>query len=297
MSENANEYVANTSYTTYETFGVPVIPAQISGIGLEDTPYLNAIAMAREVPLSEDVTWREPGVPYSGSTSGMVWRTNHAGSYIELGGGGSEFINIIHKSGSRITIAGDGSVTISGAGDVVMTSDGNSVEMFDGTKTAQYGAGYTLSVSGGKTVISSNAGIDLVSGQDINIAAGGAINLNAGNGIDFASTRIAMTARVDTIDLYSAGKMSLQSEGTMNLLAADVINAKGEGMNLNGGGGNITATGSKIHLNSPGESGEPTPANQSGLGDAPPYMVDTQINISYSVGGIPANATDDVGEM
>lgn len=296
IREDANPFTPANASEVLNKYGRTTVPAQLNGEGLERTPYLNAIGMARQgVQMPSGRTWSEPGVPYSGSTRGAVWQSTYGGSYIEVGGSpGSEFINVIHKTGARITIAGDGSVTISAAGDVVLTSDENLVEVFDGAKEGVYKAGYTIGVSGGRTVINSTAGIDLVSGQDINILAGGAINLNSGNGIDLASSRIAITAKVDTLDLYAEGKLSVESATTTNVMSAETINIQGKGIGLNGSGGNVSVHGDEVHLNS-GESTSALPANKSALGAPPPYVVDTEMPVTYSTGDIQADAIDDTG--
>jgi uncharacterized protein (DUF2345 family) len=331
IAEDANPAVQSGTSEALNQYGRTSMPAQMNGEGLERTPYLNAVGMAKQnVTMPSGAVWSEPGVPFSGTTQGAVWHARYGGSYVEIGGGpNAEFVNIIHQSGSRITIAQDGSITISSAGDIVLSSDENSVEVFDGAKEGMYKAGYTIGVSGGKTVINSASSIDLISGQDINLLAGGAINLNAGNGIDLSSTRIAMTAKVDTIDLYSEGKLSIESltelhvksgeamfmqNKSMNIksaealkigsksasiLSSDAMNIQGKGLGLSGGGSPIVVVGSTIDLNSPGksvtaeEAAEAKSANKSALKAPPPYIVDSQQPVSFSAGGISATDVDD----
>jgi uncharacterized protein (DUF2345 family) len=331
IAEDANPIIQPGNSATLNNYGRTTVPAQMNGEGLERTPYLNAVGMAKkDIVMPSGNTWSEPGVPFSGSTSGVVWHARYGGSYLEIGGGpNSEFFNIIHQSGSRITIAQDGSITISSAGDIVLTSDENSIEVFDGAKEGMYKAGYTIGVSGGKTVINSASSIDLISGQDINLLAGGAINLNSGNGIDLATTRIAMTAKVDTIDLYAEGKLSIESLTEMHvksgegmfmqnksmdiktaealkvgsknadILSSDAMNIQGKGLGLSGGGSPIVVVGSTIDLNSPGKSvsaesaAEAKAANKSALGAPPAYVVDSQQSVTYSAGGISATDVDD----
>ena len=317
VAADSNPFVSPHASDAVANYGKTSTPAQMNGEGLEHTPYATAVGMARsDITLPSGRKWDEPGVPVSASTQGSLWQTYHGGSYVELGGGiNNEFINIIHKSGSRITIASDGSVTISGAGDVVLTSDGNSVEVFDGAKEAKYSAGYNIGVTGGKTTINSAGPIVIGSGQDITLAAGGKINLNASNGIDIAGARVAITARVDTLDLYSTGKMALESgsrgmhmtsaEGLnfhskkkLHILADDKMVVQGKGLDLKGGGGNITAVGSKVYLNSPGFDGDDAEAavaaNKTSLGAAPAYTVDVTAPVSFSLGDIQAGDVDDV---
>lgn len=324
IAEDANPAVQSGISEVLNNYGRTVLPAQMNGEGLEKTPYLNAVGMARKgITMPSGNTWNEPSVPFSGSTQGTVWQARYGGSYVEIGGGpNAEFVNIIHQSGSRVTIAQDGSITISSSADIVLTSDENSIEVFDGAKEGVYKAGYSIAVSGGKTVINSTSSIDLISGQDINILAGGAINLNAGNGIDLSTTRIAMTAKVDTIDLYAEGKLSIESltemhiksgEGmfmqnkAMNVKSAealkigskstdikssDAINIMGKGLGLSGSGSAVVLTGSTIDLNSPGKSvsaatpAEAKAANKTALKEPPPAMVDAQQTVTYSSGGI-----------
>ena len=313
IAEDANPAIQPGNSEVINNYGRTTIPPQMNGEGLERTPYLNAVGMARtNVVMPSGNTWSEPGVPFSGSTSGVVWHARYGGSYVEIAGNpNAEFVNIIHQSGSRITIAQDGSITISSAGDIVLTSDENSIEVFDGAKEGMYKAGYTIGVSGGKTVINSASSIDLISGQDINLLAGGAINLNAGNGIDLSTTRIAMTAKVDTIDLYAEGKLSIESLTEMHvksgeslnigskeigILSSDEMNIQGKGLGLSGGGSPIVVVGSTIDLNSPGKSvsvSEVKSANKSALGAPPAHVVDSQQAVTYSMGGIPATAVDD----
>lgn len=311
IAEDANPFVRSGASEVMNTYGRTVLPSQMNGEGLENTPYMNAVGLARQgVTMPSGRVWNEPGVPFSGTTRGAVWQTTYGGSYVEVGGNpNSEFINIIHRSGARITIAQDGSVTISAAGDIVLTSDENSIEVFDGAKEGIYKAGYTIGVSGGKTVINSAAGIDLISGQDINILAGGAINLNAANGIDLSSTRVAVSAKVDTLDLYSAGKLSVQSVGEMHINGGDAtfltgksIDAKSagdikiDGSNVSVKGGDLVAMDAgEVYLNS-GRSSAATAAkaaNISALGSPPAYVVDTEMKVQYSSGGISATDVDD----
>ena len=311
VAEDSNPFVRSGASDALNTYGRTVLPSQMNGEGLENTPYMNAVGMARQgVTMPSGRVWNEPGVPFSGTTRGAVWQTTYGGSYVEVGGNpNSEFINIIHRSGARITIAQDGSVTISAAGDIVLTSDENSVEVFDGAKEGVYKAGYTIGVSGGKTVINSASGIDLISGQDINILAGGAINLNAANGIDLSSTRIAVSAKVDTLDLYSAGKLSVQSVGQMHINGGDATFLTGksidvksagdikiQGSNVSVKGGDLVAMDAgEVYLNS-GKSSAATAAkaaNISALGSPPAYVVDTEIKVQYSSGGISATDVDD----
>jgi uncharacterized protein (DUF2345 family) len=313
IAEDANPAVQPGVSEVINNYGRTSLPAQMNGEGLERTPYLNAVGMAKkDVVMPSGNTWSEPGVPFSGSTQSTVWQARYGGSYVEIGGGSNaEFINIIHQSGSRITIAQDGSITISSAGDIVLTSDDNSIEVFDGAKEGMYKAGYTIGVSGGKTVINSASSIDLISGQDINLLAGGAINLNSGNGIDLATSRIALTAKVDTIDLYAEGKLSIESLTEMHvksgeslsvtsksadILSSEEMNIQGKGLGLSGGGSPIVVVGSTIDLNSPGKSvsaAEAKPANKTALGAPPAYVVDSQQPVTYSAGGISATDVDD----
>ncbi len=311
VAEDSNPFVRSGASDLLNTYGRTVLPSQMNGEGLENTPYMNAVGMARQgVTMPSGRVWDEPGVPFSGTTRGAVWQTTYGGSYVEVGGNpNSEFINIIHRSGARITIAQDGSVTISAAGDIVLTSDENSIEIFDGAKEGVYKAGYTIGVSGGKTVINSAAGIDLISGQDINILAGGAINLNAANGIDLSSTRIAMSAKVDTLDLYSAGKLSIHSVGQIHINGGDATFLTGksidvksagvikiEGSTFSVKGGDLVAMDAgEVYLNS-GRSSSATAAkaaNISSLGSPPAYVVDTEMKVQYSSGGISAADVDD----
>jgi uncharacterized protein (DUF2345 family) len=331
IAEDANPAVSPGNSEVLNNYGRTSLPAQMNGEGLEKTPYLNAVGMAkRDIVMPSGNTWSEPGVPYSGTTRSTLWQTRYGGSYVELGGNvNSEFINIIHQSGSRITIAQDGSITISAAGDVVLTSDENSIEVFDGAKEGMYKAGYTIGVSGGKTVINSASSIELISGQDINLSAGGAINLNAGNGIDLSTTRIALTAKVDTIDLYAEGKLSIESltemhvksgEGmfmqnksmslksaealkigskSADILSSEAMNIQGKGLGISGGGSSINVVGSTINMNNPGasvttaEPDEAKPANKTALGAPPPHVVDAPQTVTYSSGGISATDVDD----
>jgi len=313
IAEDANPAVQPGVSEVINNYGRTSLPAQMNGEGLERTPYLNAVGMAKkDVVMPSGNTWSEPGVPFSGSTQSTMWQARYGGSYVEIGGGpNAEFINIIHQSGSRITIAQDGSITISSAGDIVLTSDDNSIEVFDGAKEGMYKAGYTIGVSGGKTVINSASSIDLISGQDINLLAGGAINLNSGNGIDLATSRIALTAKVDTIDLYAEGKLSIESLTEMHvksgeslsvtsksadILSSEEMNIQGKGLGLSGGGSPIVVVGSTIDLNSPGKSvsaAEAKPANKTALGAPPAYVVDSQQPVTYSAGGISATDVDD----
>ena len=313
IAEDANPAVQPGVSEVINNYGRTSLPAQMNGEGLERTPYLNAVGMAKkDVVMPSGNTWSEPGVPFSGSTQSTMWQARYGGSYVEIGGGSNaEFINIIHQSGSRITIAQDGSITISSAGDIVLTSDDNSIEVFDGAKEGMYKAGYTIGVSGGKTVINSASSIDLISGQDINLLAGGAINLNSGNGIDLATSRIALTAKVDTIDLYAEGKLSIESLTEMHvksgeslsvtsksadILSSEEMNIQGKGLGLSGGGSPIVVVGSTIDLNSPGKSvsaAEAKPANKTALGAPPAYVVDSQQPVTYSAGGISATDVDD----
>lgn len=330
IAEDANASIVPGSSAVLNNYGRTGIPAQLNGEGLERTPYMNAAGMAKQdVVMPSGRTWSEPGAPYSGDTSGVLWQSKHGGSYIEIGGGLSEFISIVHQSGARVTIANDGSITIRSGSDIAIVSDANSIDIADGSKEAKYGAGYQVNVSGGKTVITSSAGIDLVSGADINLLAGGAINLNAGNGIDISSTRLALSAKVDTLDLHAEGKLSITGMTDMHIKSTELMSLSNTNMDLKIGeslklqadeahvkgstklvlngnkvslkGSTIAATASgEIHLNStvaaddPDEPGDTLAANISALTSPPPHVVDVDITIPYASGGITGADVDDV---
>jgi hypothetical protein len=120
-----------------------------------------------------------------------------------------------------------------------------------------------------------------------------------------------MTAKVDSIDLYAEGKLSIESLTEMHvksgeslsvtskstdILSSEEMNIQGKGLGLSGGGSPIVVVGSTIDLNSPGKSVSVTEAkvaNKSALGAPPAYAVDSQQSVTYSAGGISATDVDD----
>jgi hypothetical protein len=278
------------------------LPSQMSGENIEETPILPADANRVEDTYTEETrgetpqTYREPGMPYAGSVKSTIWQSRYGGAYIEVAGKKDEpeFINIVHTSGTHITLDPSGSIIIKSFGDTHNITRGNMYESTKGEKVQINSGGYTIHVKDGTLDIRSEGNLNISSGADMNISAAGKLTMNIGDAMDVAAARIALTARVDSLDLVSntktritaASEMSLRSEASMRFLtnsamdikaASSITNQTGgaynvrssEATNIQAGGqinlkagGNVNADGSNVFLNS-GRAGNAPNANDA----------------------------------
>lgn len=263
-----NQYMAPTQ-DSVNNFGNGAIPWQMSGEGVEQSPVLVA-ATARKSVQFGNYNIDEPGIPVSASTKSSVWATRFHGSYVELSGKSAdeEFINIVHSSGSRITMDNNGNVTIKAFGKLHTSSEGEIEETAEGSRLSNYNQGYVLNVAGGRMEVFSRGNIEFNSGNDIIFNAGRKFVVSSGDSIEMSGSKFAATAKVDAIDLAAAGKvaisssakgLSIQSVGPIYVQGDASINMKAETISTASSGefgikagGSLKVKGTPIHLNTPG---------------------------------------------
>ena len=256
FTEGRNPYLA-PSQDVVNNYGNPALPPAIHGENFEFTAALPASAARRSGTTASGSPVDEPGVPLPGGKDTSVWETRYGGSSVVLSGKNTtdEYIHIIHASGSRVTLDGNGNVTIKAMGKLHLGSENNIEENADGAKIGIYPKGYTVDITDGKCNITSTGDMNLTSKSNLNINVGGSLAINVGESIDIAGARVAMTAKVDALDLLAAKKVVLESSGgsvgikstsPMYLQASGEINIKS--------GGQVKVGGSQIHLNSPGSA-------------------------------------------
>lgn len=200
-------------------------PPQRSGENVEHTPIFPADGVKVEEEYSSEtkpetsLKYIEPDMPYGGSVKSSIWHTRRGGAYIELSGKRDEpeFINIVHTSGTHITLDPNGSVIIKSFGDTHNITKGNLYELSAGAKTQVHNGGYTIHVKDGTLDIRSEGNVNISSGADMSISAAGKLTMNIGDAIDIAGSKIAMTSRVDTFDIVANSKMRLTSVSNMSL--------------------------------------------------------------------------------
>lgn len=312
------------------------LPSAMSNENVEHGPAAAASGGRRKEKFQSvtegEVEYNEPPIPHAGSVNSSVWHTRHGGSYIELSGkhGADEFINIIHRSGTHITIDEAGSVIIKSFGDNHTVTDGNSHDMISGRKNTVAGGGYTIHVKNGVCDIRSEGNMNLSSGADMTISAAGSFQLNVGDALDLSAGRISMQSKVDTFDITSQGtmrlnslleahilsddKMNIQSKATMDIKSTGRFSLESENAihqrsaqsfhassdsNLNlTGGGIITGDASQIHWNS-GLSTAASGADDAdesirpGIEDEPDKAVATENITLSSINGHASDSIDD----
>lgn len=220
--EGAQEYAA-ASNDTIRNFGKGPLPEQMSGENLEHTALLPAEAGRKKVTYKSDTVgekrYEEPPMPYSGSNSSSVWQTRYGGCFIELSGrkDGEEFINIVHSSGTHISIDQNGAITMKSFGDTNNVTEGNIREVAGGSKDAVYEGGYTIHVQGGTCDIRSEGNMNISTGGDMTLSSGGKMTLNSSDALDLAASKIAFSSRVDTLDIFSTGILRIGAASDVNI--------------------------------------------------------------------------------
>jgi len=254
--EGVNPYLA-PSQDAVMNYGNPAMPPAIHGENFEFTPALVSSAARRSTTTSGGAVVDEPGVPPPGGKDTSVWETRYGGSSIVMSGKNTsdEFIHITHANGSRVTIDGNGNITIKAMGKLHLGSESNIEENADGAKVGVYPKGYSVEITDGKCNITSTGDMNLTSKSNLNINVGGSLAINVGESIDIAGARVAMTAKVDALDLLAAKKVVLESSGGsvgIKSVSPLYLQASGE-INIKSGG-QVKVGGSQIHLNSPGSA-------------------------------------------
>jgi hypothetical protein len=242
--EGQNPYLA-PSQDVVANYGNPAMPPAVHGENFEFTSALVSSAARRSTTTSGGISVDEPGVPPPGGKDTSVWQTRYGGSSIVMSGKNTsdEFIHVTHANGSRVTIDGNGNITIKAMGKLHLGSENNIEENADGAKVGIYPKGYSIEITDGKCNIVSTGDMNLTSKSNLNINVGGSLAINVGESIDIAGARVALTAKVDALDLLGAKKVALQSSsGEVNIKSSGDIKVGSDG---------------KIYLNSPGS----TPAN------------------------------------
>lgn len=242
--EGVNPYLA-PSQDVVMNYGNPALPPAIHGENFEYTSALVSSAARRTTTTSSGISVDEPGVPPPGGKDTSVWQTRYGGSSIVMSGKNTndEFIHVTHANGSRVTIDGNGNITIKAMGKLHLGSENNIEENADGAKVGIYPKGYSVEITDGKCNITSTGDMNLTSKSNLNINVGGSLAINVGESIDVSGARVAVTAKVDALDLLGAKKVALQSSG-------------GE-VNIKSSGDIKVGSDAKIYLNSPGSA----PAN------------------------------------
>ena len=259
--EGKNPYLA-PSQEVVSNYGNPALPPAIHGENFEYTGALPASVARRTSTTSHGSFVDEPGVPMPGGKDTSVWETRYAGSSIVLSGKNTtdEYIHIIHANGSRVTIDGNGNVTVKAMGKLHLGSESNIEENADGAKIGVYPNGYTVEISNGKCNITSSGDMNLKSKSNLNIDVGGSLAINVGESIDIAGAKVAVTAKVDALDLLGAKKVALQSaSGSVGIKSLNPLYLQSDGAINIKGGGQVKVGGSQIHMNSPGAAPEASP--------------------------------------
>lgn len=298
------------------------LPEPMSGENLQHTAILAAEGGLSRVSYSSatyvEKSYQEPSMPVSGTVKSSVWQTRYGGTYVELSGKTQqeEFINIVHSSGTHITIDPAGSVIIKSFGDHHNVSKGNMHEMVTGGKESVYGGGYTVHVQNGVCDIRSEGNMNISSGADMTISAAGRLNINVGDAFDLGAARIALTSRVATTDIVSNGIMRLNSladmhiksqgsmfshaaDGNYNLKSGSGLFLQSEGsLNVNASGGDVKINGSKIYLAS-GADGADGAADgiRAAVDKEPPKSVFSPNRTLASAGNIGASTIDDPADI
>jgi len=254
--EGTNPYLA-PSQDVVMNYGNPAMPPAIHGENFEFTPALVSSAARRSTTTSGGAVVDEPGVPPPGGKDTSVWETRYGGSSIVMSGKNTsdEFIHITHANGSRVTIDGNGNITIKAMGKLHLGSESNIEENADGAKIGVYPKGYSVEITDGKCNITSTGDMNLTSKSNLNINVGGSLAINVGESIDIAGARVAMTAKVDALDLLAAKKVVLESSGgSVGIKSSTPLYLQSSGAINIKSGGQVKVGGSQIHLNSPGSA-------------------------------------------
>lgn len=280
--EGVNPYLA-PSQDVVMNYGNPALPPAIHGENFEFTSALVSSAARRSSTTSSGITVDEPGVPPPGGKDTSVWQTRYGGSSIIMSGKNTndEYIHVTHANGSRVTIDGNGNITIKAMGKLHIGSENNIEENADGAKIGIYPKGYSVEITDGKCNIISTGDMNLTSKSNLNINVGGSLAINVGESIDISGARVALTAKVDALDLLGSKKVALQSSG-------------GE-INIKSNGDIKVGSNSKIYLNTPGSEPSNAIAAATASMAAPEKGItsdDTNINDSTPP-GISTDMTDE----
>lgn len=252
VPEDVNDYMCESN-DVLSNLGNLALPPQMTGEDIHRSPILPAtVARKESSSRNGSYTISEPSIPVGGNHKSSVWNTRYEGSYIEMHAGQdvhSEFINIVHSSGSRVGIDQNGNVTIHSTGRVHIASDNDYEENIEGHSTNISKGGYRISVTSGKVEVESSGDMNFTAGGNLNLQAGGDVLINAGESVDIAGARIGAHARADTIDIVAAQKMTLQSGSLFGIKTSSVVGIQAKGIGLNAGSDNLKLKGGKIYLN------------------------------------------------
>lgn len=248
MLKNSAEVINN--------FGNKALPPQATGEDIHKTPVAAATTNAKNYN-SNGYSVNHPGVPLGGSYKTGVWNTRYDGSYIEMHAGASkedEHINIMHRSGSHITLDQNGNITISSTGRVHIASTNNLEEHIDGYTTNVSKGGYSILVDGGSLNLTSTGDLNIVSNSNINLRAGGNIWMTAGGAAGISAPKIGMTAEAGIISMLAGQNIALQSSGDITNKAKNmVLNASGKlGIKTDG---DLTVKGDNLVVDAGGNLG------------------------------------------
>lgn len=218
-----NPYL-KTSYEVIDNFGNKALPPQATGEDLHRTPAAPAMTNARSYS-SADTTITHPGIPVGGSYKTGVWNARYDGSYIEMHAGSNreeEHINVVHRSGSHITLDQNGNITISSTGKVHISSANDLEQNIEGYSTNVSKSGYAILVDGGGLSLTSTGDINIRSNANINLGAGGNIFMTSGGAVDIDSAKIGLTAGKGIISLIAGQNIAIQSNGDISAKAKNM---------------------------------------------------------------------------
>lgn len=282
-SPSGSSYAPNPytkpSQDAIKTMGNPPIPPQMTGEDIHLTPILDnsALNIADNATTPDNHAINEPttptnGVPYNTT----VWNASYDGSYIEMNDNPDNgYINIIHKSGTGITIDNSGTLKIKSLGDVWDGTNGHKKEFVAGRKDVVIENGnYTINATGGDIIMQCAGDVKISSSGNTVFETAGVMTLNGGNGIQLVAPRIGLFAHAENIELKAHDKIiadadtaiventpdkSINVSGGINATVGGAFNIQ-SGTFSAMGGGNAAFDYGMIHLNS-GESVSPTMIN------------------------------------
>lgn len=220
---STNPYLKNNP-EVIDNFGNKALPPQATGEDVHKTPIAPAMNNARNYA-STDTAVYHPGVPLGGSYKTGVWNARYDGSYIEMHAGASrdqEHINVVHRSGSHITLDQNGNITISSTGRVHISSANDLEQNVEGYSTNVSKGGYAILVDGGGLSLTSTGDINIRSNSNINLGAGGNIFMTSGGAFEVAAPKIGMTAEAGIISLAAGQNIAMQSAGDITSKAKNM---------------------------------------------------------------------------
>lgn len=288
--------------------GNPPIPPQMTGEDLEHTPILNntGIDIASGGITPDKEGFAEPTTPTNGNPQDTtVWNASYSGSFMEINDSSDNgYINIVHHSGTGITIDNSGTIKIKSLGDDWKVSAGHSKEYVAGRKDIVVESGnYTVHAAGGDILMTALGDISINSHGDMNLSAAGKITMNAGTGIEAVGPKVGLYALSDNVELKAPNMVLIEGgeaivektaikstavSGDMSAQIGGAYSVASESFSASGGG-NLGFDYGEIHLNG-GESSSPViveaAIKDANVSEPPTPMTKTGTNIPASTGSL-----------